>query len=388
MNLTNGNRNNLSFMCKRCSAEMSILSLVNSIEVENDSDVHGGCYPDFPYGVAGLSADDHDMEFSSLEHELARATGASVPFDNRHNNNKRSPTRNMNRSLPLFPRHRTSIFQRDKGGRSDGSDSNNEIQLECDEELEYDENFELFLGHQPNFPRHVERATSSSSGGSDAKQGRRLFIMEESSDAGGCSGSSVHDDEDDDHLDLDEEPCLTKDRKPEISRSKKNSGRNSGNKKSGSSKSSKKSSGSGGNSGSGRGMDTEDSGLPVNHDEVDGQGDSSLGEAFEEDLNVTFTCRYHSKLLELPTRIPSDEEDLDDNDDFEYDDDILGNGIHAAKVPGVSSDAAILYKNRLSVEDSTTAVGATEAGDPPCEEIESQDTKLQNAEPLKKTKVS
>ncbi|CAG7831338.1 unnamed protein product [Allacma fusca] len=45
-------------LCKRCSAEINLLSLVNSIEVENDD------------------SENLDVgEFSSLEHELARATG-------------------------------------------------------------------------------------------------------------------------------------------------------------------------------------------------------------------------------------------------------------------------------------------------------------------------
>lgn len=375
---TNSNVNNSLFMCKRCSAEVSILSLVNTIEVENDGEANG-CYPEFPYNVAGLSADDHDMEFSSLEHELARATGASLPLDTRHSSKKPSP-RKSNHSFPLFPRHRTSIFHRDKIARhastkSEGSDSNHELQIECDEELEYDENFELFLGHQPTFTREAERASSS---GSSSKQGRRLFIMEESSDTGGCSGSSTHDDEDD-IVDLDEEPSLAKDRKPEISRSKKNSGRvaSSNKKQSCNGKSSTKSACAGCNGSSGCGLDEESTCVPV----IEQEG--SEAEHPEEEISVTFASKFHSKLLELPTRIPSDEECEDDFDDFEYDEDFV-DGIHAAKtcVPGVSSEAAILFKDHLVMEGSTHQTGEVR-----CENNNDHDETSQNKKPIKKTKV-
>ncbi|ODM99996.1 Cerebellar degeneration-related protein 2 [Orchesella cincta] len=353
LDLLNINSNTM-LMCKRCTAEVSILSLVNSIEVENDGEVNG-CYADFPYGVTAL-AEDHDMEFSSLEHELARATGASLPLDNRHN--KKSPPRNVNRSFPLFPRHRTSIFQRDKSANN--KPHGNDIQLECDDDLEYDENFELFLGHQPTYPRGAE-------GSSPGKHGRRLFIMEESSDT--C-GSSTHDED----IDLDEEPCLTKDRKPEISRSKKNSGRLSSKN---CSPKSKKVAGTSRNGGSSCGLYEEGSNVPVTNGELaddddddDNEGGAEGDEPAEE-LSITFTSRIHSKLLELPTRIPSDEED--DEDDYEYDDDVI-DGILAAKhcVPA-SSDAAILQDHLRD-------------GELLCENNNDQD-KCQNREPVKKTKL-
>ena len=57
-----------SVVCKRCSAEINLLNLVNSIESENDPE-------------------EMDVgEFSSLEHELARATGRDR-LDGYHNGN-------------------------------------------------------------------------------------------------------------------------------------------------------------------------------------------------------------------------------------------------------------------------------------------------------------
>jgi len=320
-------------VCKRCSAEMSILNLVNSIEHDSVND-DMNCY-EWEFG----NPEDDNMEFSSLEHELARATGTpyrsrdnrlvsthhgssiaetcnfhsssscvTTPttlsgrssrrssLNNNNNNNNLSASISSNHHLPFSPKKLARNRKLKEYLRTNPS----QIDIE---EMDYEnlEIFDIFFSHDD------KDETGEDVLGEHSPNNKGRFTKE-AGNAGNDSSSSTDEENNtsDSSSRLDEDPCLIKDRKPEFSKGKggKSKGKNKG------------SSGSknGGatfviHSGedvlkkTSNGCDSDD----MEHlSNCGSEGPQSVLSIY---LQSSTTAASHSRFLELPARIPSDDDD-------------------------------------------------------------------------------
>jgi len=98
-------------ICKRCAAEVTLLSMVNSIEVENGGD------QDLSYFGA-----ENGKDFSSLEHELARALSLNIDSSNNESpsfvDNRMSKLKGRDNS---FDNQYNSSSKRKNSGEEQGS---------------------------------------------------------------------------------------------------------------------------------------------------------------------------------------------------------------------------------------------------------------------------
>lgn len=197
-------------ICRRCAGEIQLLNLVNSIE--NDGNLY-----DWEFGGA-----DEDMEFSSLEHELAKATG--TPYNSRrgdHSRDNRYAEEGFG-SITEESGTRTSFecYQDPEGSRDsasstpvtttrkerNGADSG-DVDLDAlDFGSSSTEIFNIFFG---------DKETGESETRPHSPTRVRFSDVGIGAENEGQSGDVSSGSEDGEERRMDEDPCLIKDRKPE-----------------------------------------------------------------------------------------------------------------------------------------------------------------------------
>ncbi|XP_021965370.1 uncharacterized protein DDB_G0283357 isoform X2 [Folsomia candida] len=294
-----------SSICKRCAAEIQVLSLVNSIE--ND----GNLLYDWDFANP-----DDDMEFSSLEHELAKATGTPYRRDNRFSeefkfsngmihpsspssNSQTAPNSRRTSFEPIHKNGNEAIFNSHRKMMVDNAKLIHGYSGHMDvDEMDYDstEISNIFFGDNRHSSLTPTRAHSPTkvrfSNNFDVLDGSHNNNINNNNHQDGeispSSGSITSGDEmgscDDDER-MDEDPCLIKDRKPEFAKNKNKSSK------------SKRAYGPWGSEV-----------LSSNPKSSDGTNNNILLSG------STSSVKKNPKFLELPKRIPTDDEESDNED--------------------------------------------------------------------------
>lgn len=258
------NRSAASSICKRCSEEIQLLNLVNSIEPDENM-------YDWEFG----SPDDDNMEYSSLEHELAKATGTPYRRDNRF-------SEEFHHSMRTVPNSGAFSYS----NRRNSMDN-------CH-----------FLNNSPKK-------------GTPPQGNTEMNQMETSSDDIGSSDER-----------MDEDPCLIKDRKPEFAKNKNK---------------------------------VKSKKMPQRKLSSSSSSEDKSHKAFKT-TSITANANAkssgvvrNSKFLALPKRIPSEDEESDDDDNF---------GKNMALVSSAVGKQGYQTENSVDVIDSAGKMDKVEDEEP------------------------